>query len=283
METATIKKPNYFVRVLIVFFCLGLSIMIGYSFFCVPPAGVIKGGLFVLLGMLLILVLAESFDNFSLGKLISINREYVNKKEENKVLEKRNTELINQLITISNSQNQRQQTTTVFGDLINESRKNIQHDKSDNNNVKELLDRIGNSNVISDHEKRIKEELKGKDFEIAGPTAEVLIRHLAGTQVILEFERIYYDIFGSQIQLLKELNRLKPDGLTEPEVFSRYDQVKQLYPTAYANWDGVQYLAFLYAKTLILKSADNKIHLTVIGEEFLTWITRNGRAENKGL
>ena len=53
--------------------------MIYFSFFCVAPYGEFKNGMFFLLSILLILVLSESFDNFSVGKIISIEREIKNK------------------------------------------------------------------------------------------------------------------------------------------------------------------------------------------------------------
>ena len=76
------KKPNYFVRVLIVIFIIGLSFMIGFNFIAVEPIGTIKSGIYILLAIVLILVLSESFHNFSIGKLISITREVEIKKVE---------------------------------------------------------------------------------------------------------------------------------------------------------------------------------------------------------
>ena len=282
--TEPIKKPNYFVRILLVLFCIGLSIMIGFNFFYVQPIGELKYGIFILLAILLILVLAESFDSFSLGKLISIKREYENKKEENIVLERKNSDLINQLISISNNQSQKQESTNVYGNYYKESRKNIQQEKSENDNVQELLDRIGNSIVISDIETSIKEELASKKLEIDGDTSKVLLRHLAGTQLLLQFEKIHSVIFGSQLYLLKSLNKSIPDGgIPEFEVFAHFEKVKQKYSDSYANWDSEQYLGFLYAHVLIIKAESDIIKITNMGVEYLTWITRNGLSEDRPL
>ena len=75
MEQINSRKSSLFVRVLITIFCVLLTSMILYNYILVDPKGEINNGILTLLSLLLILVLAESFDNFSLGKLISITRE----------------------------------------------------------------------------------------------------------------------------------------------------------------------------------------------------------------
>ena len=86
MENMENNPKNWFVRILIILFCLGIASMIFFNFFCVEPYGEFKNGVFFLLSILLILVLAESFDNFSIGKIVSIKREIKNKEKENKKL-----------------------------------------------------------------------------------------------------------------------------------------------------------------------------------------------------
>ena len=65
---------------------------------------------------MLILILSESFDNFSLGKLISISREVKRKEQKVNKLEREKTELFNQLIKFTSIQHQTQQHTNVYGD-----------------------------------------------------------------------------------------------------------------------------------------------------------------------
>ena len=71
----TEKKPNYYVRTLIALFCALIVSMIAYRYVWVEPRGEISVGIITLLCLILILVLAESFDSFSVGKLISVSRE----------------------------------------------------------------------------------------------------------------------------------------------------------------------------------------------------------------
>lgn len=110
------KPVNYFVRILIAGLCALLAGMILFRYFKVQPLGDITPGLLALLALLVVLVLAESFDSFSVGKLVAISREVRKKEVEVDKLEKQNASLLSQLITVSNSQSQRQSSTTVQGD-----------------------------------------------------------------------------------------------------------------------------------------------------------------------
>lgn len=90
--------------------------MIAYRFAWIEPRGEISAGIVTLLCLLLVLVLAESFDSFSIGKLISISREAKKKEREVDKLEKQNAHLLSQLISVSNTQSQNQNHTNVYGD-----------------------------------------------------------------------------------------------------------------------------------------------------------------------
>ncbi|PIJ42641.1 hypothetical protein [Tatumella sp. OPLPL6] len=113
-----IRGKNNFVRLLIVLFCVLLVVMVIFHYFFLSPKGEISSGVITLLLLLLVLILSEGFDNFSLGKLISISREVKEKEQEVDKLEKANSELLNQVIkfTSTQNQNQTQQHTNVYGD-----------------------------------------------------------------------------------------------------------------------------------------------------------------------
>ena len=276
------KIPNYFVRVLIILFCIGLSIMIGFNFFCVDPVGEIRGGIFILISFILVLVLAESFDNFSIAKLVSFKREIKIKQEENRKLEQKNTELVAHLVNITSIQTQKQQSYNVFGDYYSDIPKNLQP-TSNNKNAQELLDRVENSIVISDIENRIKIELQEKNLSFEGETVQVLLRHLAGAKLFVEFERIHSLIFGSQIHLLKLLNAAVPDGYPELEVYEYFEAIKRQFNDVFVNWTAETYLKFLYSHVLIIKNDSNYIQITNLGVEYLVWITKSGLSEDKNL
>ena len=110
------KRPSWFVRVLLVLFCLLLSAMVVYRFIWIEPRAEINAGIITLLCMLLVLVLAESFDSFSLGKLITITRKVEAKEKEVAKLGEKNEKLMSQLFAMSNSLSQTQTHLTVSGD-----------------------------------------------------------------------------------------------------------------------------------------------------------------------
>ena len=71
--------------------------------------------------------------------------------------------------------------------------------------VQSLLDVIGKSIVIASLEDEIKNFLNEEGLETTGNTVNVLIRHLAGTRLLLSFEQTHSQIFGSQLALLRLL------------------------------------------------------------------------------
>ena len=280
MET---NKPNYFVRTLIVFLCLGIAILITYNFFCTQPSGEIGAGLITLISFLLVLVLAESFDNFSIGKLISINKAFEKKEKENTNLERKNSELINQLISVTNTQSQSQSHTSVFGDYYVDKKKGNQTKEIDENQVRELLDVIENTPLLAEMVDRIKVDLDDRNLPYESPTDEILIKHLAGTQIALQFETTHNLIFGSQLVLLKELNTIKPQGKTKVDMELFVSNTFSQFPSSFKDWDYEKYLAFLYSSVLITDSDENATHITVRGVEYLSWIVRNGKREDNPL
>lgn len=274
------KKTNFFTRTLIVIFSLCLSIMVGYNYIYVEPAGILKNGTLILILIILILILSESFDSFSIGKILSISRKLKDTEKEVEKLDQKNSQLLNQLISLTNNQNQKQSSKQIFGDYIKKpkTQKKIDNDK----NVQELLNRIGNTFVISELEKTIIEELNEKELKITTESEKVLIRHLAGTQLLLGFEKIDKYIFGSQLNLLNQLNEIAPEGFTKNEIKEFYEDVKLDFPNTFNDWDENKYLRYLFVNVLIIKT-ENKIHLTNLGQEYLNWVSLNKNADKKTL
>ncbi|WP_022959702.1 hypothetical protein [Spongiibacter tropicus] len=116
MSQSEMKETSTFVRVLISIFCLLLAAMVIFNYVWVEPQGELNNGIVFLLFLLLVLVLAESFDNFSLGKLLTISREVRKKEKEVQTLEKKNNDLLSQLISVTSNNTQNQSHTNVYGD-----------------------------------------------------------------------------------------------------------------------------------------------------------------------
>lgn len=76
------KKASYFTRLLIVLFVLFLVCLVWISFFKSQPPFLINSGLITVLLLITVLILSESFDNLSLGKILSLSREVETKKRK---------------------------------------------------------------------------------------------------------------------------------------------------------------------------------------------------------
>jgi hypothetical protein len=106
------KKPNWFVRILIILLCIFIGGLIYFNFFWTCPPAQISGGLLVLVAFLTVLVLSEAFDNFSISKLITLSKTAKEKETKNQELKKENSELRNQIVNISTSISQKQVNST---------------------------------------------------------------------------------------------------------------------------------------------------------------------------
>ncbi|MFT5104106.1 MAG: hypothetical protein ACI86C_001767 [Candidatus Latescibacterota bacterium] len=150
MEETT-KKVSRFVRTLIVAFCILLVLMILYNYFCVTPKGDISLGIITLLLILLVLILSESFDQFAIGKLFSMSRDAKKKEVQVNKLEKEKSELFNQLINVTTSQNQTQQHISVSGDF-NATPSKVGEIKTDSANAMGFTP--SNPNVVTKGDKK---------------------------------------------------------------------------------------------------------------------------------
>jgi hypothetical protein len=147
--------------------------------------------------------------------------------------------------------------------------------------VQSLLDVVSKTDLINSIEENIREDLKERGLT-TGDSIEVLIRHFAGTKLLLAFEQIHSQIFGSQLFLLKNLNQIVGQGRSITFLEDYFEDIKSSYPEAFNNWSIDQYLNYLFVNALIIKN-ENQIHITTKGVEYLTWIARNGIQDNKPL
>jgi len=148
--------------------------------------------------------------------------------------------------------------------------------------VQELLAAIGESPSLLDVEERIRQDLDVRGLETTGDTVKVLIKHLAASQLLVQFEQIHNFIFGSQIFLLKRLNEVVGQGRHEDEVRSHFANVQKTFSEQLGKWTYDQYMGFLYDRSLVIRHGE-VIHITNLGVEYLTWMARNGRSENAPL
>ena len=153
---------------------------------------------------------------------------------------------------------------------------------SSSGEVQKLLAVWDNFAVINERSINIKNDLDSRGISNDEEKIKILIRHLAGTQISLAFETVHSNIFGSQIFLLKRLNVVRGQGLNEALINEHIDQVKARWPEQFGQWTEELYLKFLFDCSLISQNED-MYHITDLGTEYLTWMTKNGRPDNKPL
>jgi len=157
-----------------------------------------------------------------------------------------------------------------------------QREKQKTEAAQELLLAIGDSIVLRDIEGSIRLDLMERGLETEGDTVKVLIKHLGATKILLVFEQIHNLIFGSQIYLLKKLNEVVGQGQKRDFFAAHFDHVKGLFKEDLGGWSFEQYMAFPIGRSLVTVDRDT-YHITNLGVEYLTWITRSGRSENRPL
>jgi hypothetical protein len=169
---------------------------------------------------------------------------------------------------------------SIGKDGLTASTPEAQRENKNNLAAQELLDAIGKSIVLKELEDRIRLDMDSRGLDTKGDSVELLIRQLAANQILLEFEQIHSLIFGSQIFLLKKLNEVCGQGKSKVFLDEHFKALQEIFPDALSNWSLDQYLSFLKSRSLILFDGDN-FHITNLGVEYITWIARNGRQENK--
>lgn len=148
--------------------------------------------------------------------------------------------------------------------------------------AQELLLAIGDTVVLQNIENGIRTDLTTRLLSVEGETTKVLIKYLAAAQVGLEFEQIQNLIFGSQIYLLKKLNEVTGQGQSPALLEAHFEHVQKMFSESFADWSLEKYLYFLVERQLIVFQ-DDRYHITHLGKEYLVWMARTGRAENKVL
>jgi len=108
----TERQPNWFVRTLIIALALVMTTMACFAFFRGEPPFSLSPSLLALLGLIIVVCVSESFDNLSLGKLVSLQRKVEKQASEKASLSEENAGLRSQLLTLVANVQQRQVNAT---------------------------------------------------------------------------------------------------------------------------------------------------------------------------
>jgi len=126
------NKVNWFVRFALIFLIVFIAILIFFSFFRCAPFYNITAGIILLILIMSILVLSESFNTFSIGRLFSLSKEVEKKESERIELKKENAELRQSIIQLAtNIQSQVNTTIQAQGTDILQLLKLVKADEKD--------------------------------------------------------------------------------------------------------------------------------------------------------
>ncbi len=106
---------------------------------------------------------------------------------------------------------------------------------------------------------------------------EKLKYYLADLFYILRCERVYAQIYGGQIKILKNLEK---DERVSEVISELLEKNKKEYSNIFGSWDVNAYMSFLIKSNLIMIK-DEKYIITDFGRDFLKWMSRFGMTENK--
>ena len=106
--------------------------------------------------------------------------------------------------------------------------------------------------------------------------------NLAFWRAMYFFENTYSIIFGGQIKLLKLLNERGDVGVGTVELDRLWADHQESLKPAIESWTLIGYLSFLFSRDLIVINESTKvISITTRGTEFMLWLTRFGRSEER--
>ena len=124
-----------------------------------------------------------------------------------------------------------------------------------------------------------REGLIRSDLERRGITGaereKLLIRFLAAIGIVVQFDRAYNSIWGSQILALQGLNSAGASGADIKSLLPAYENAAKQYPLVYAHYTFDQWVDFL-VKSALIKLEGSKVSITIEGREFLRYLIEQG-------
>ncbi len=109
---------------------------------------------------------------------------------------------------------------------------------------------------------------------------QYLVMTDANWRVLWLFENTYSVIFGGQIQLLQLLNERGVAGFPNDEAVREWQAYKDRFAPHLNEWEMTPFIDFLVVRELITKT-DDALFIAPRGNEFLTWMVKNGRSPNR--
>lgn len=147
------KKESILKNLAILLF-IYILIVVTFKLFFIEPKSEITIEILLALGLLVILVLSESFNSFSIGSIISLEREVKEKSERLTQISNENNQLRNHLISMYNISSKNQtQSHSIVNNYMHPTRANNEEIEQERNKIEEnksLKERIDNEKIYFD-------------------------------------------------------------------------------------------------------------------------------------
>ena len=105
-----------------------------------------------------------------------------------------------------------------------------------------------------------------------------LVNYSIALYIIKHYESIYNSIYGSQLMILQQLNTFAYEDV---ETLKRYyEYAVGINPKLYESYPYEEYIKFLFSFNLIIEE-ESKVNITILGVDFLKFLTETGKSLNK--
>lgn len=125
-----------------------------------------------------------------------------------------------------------------------------------------------------DYEGYIRRDLEAAVIEDPVERENILVSHLASTQINASYERVNSTIFGSQVDLLRALNGA-PEPASRDSFKPFYDGVAVKYKDFYKTYEFEKYFDYLVNMGLLVQEGDRYV-LSKLGKGYLIYIAEKG-------
>ena len=132
----------------------------------------------------------------------------------------------------------------------------------------------GNNAAVLIQIDALKADFDKLHFQLNEPeTTEILIRHLAVTQLYQRAEFLYRLIFGSQMAAMEKMNWSGP--LEVSEVMPFFERARKRSPRFYGDTSFERWVGFLVTQGVVGFS-DGRYGISIFGREFLNFVVEQG-------
>lgn len=136
-------------------------------------------------------------------------------------------------------------------------------------------ERIGESAILIAQEEAIKRDLQTNFANKSDEERQnLLIKQLAVFQLVAWCEREFRTIFGSQIQMLKQLNLARQTGIPNEQIREMYSDATKRFPEFYKEGPDFDRYANYLVQTGTVVFTDGRYYITELGIEFLAWMNK---------